>query len=98
MWGWRDGPGGWGWLWMALMIAFLWLPLLLALIWLLRQWAPAGEPLARPPTRPPEDAHPPEDEGIDAAEIARRAYPRGDLSRARFLEIVADLEESGGDA
>jgi putative membrane protein len=84
MWAWHDGPDGWGWIWMTLMMAFFWLPLLLALVWVVRQWTPAGGPPPRSPGEP------------DAKEIARRAYARGELGRERFIEIIADLDGKGG--
>ena len=79
MWGWHDGPDGWGW---------FRVPLLLALLWLARQWRPTGGP----PTRSPDD-RPPND--IDAMEIDRRSYARGELSRERCPEVVSDLGVAG---
>ncbi len=84
MWAWHDGPGGWGWFWMALMMALFWVPLLLALVWVVRQWTPADGARLRSSDQP------------DATEIARRAYARGELGRERFLEIIADLEREDG--
>ena len=32
---------------------------------------------------------------VPAAEIARRAYARGEINRERFLEVMADLKSNG---
>lgn len=34
MWDWHDGAGGWGWFWMAFMMALVWVPIVLAGVWL----------------------------------------------------------------
>ena len=80
MWHWNDWPGGAAWVWMTLMMVVVWTPLLLALLWWLR--SPGG---AR--STPPD---------VDASDIARRAYARGELSRERFREIMGDLAEHPG--
>ena len=79
MWTWHDSPGGWGWFWMAFMMAIVWVPLLLVAVWAIRQWTSGSDGSARSPG------------DIDAREIARRAYARGEYSRERFQEIMADL-------
>ena len=84
MWAWHEGPDGWGWFWMALMMALFWVPLLLALVWLVRMRTPAAGARLRSSDEP------------DASEIARRAYARGELGRERFLEVIADLHGEGG--
>ncbi len=88
MWYWNDGIGGWGVFWMGLMMVVMWLPLLLLLVWALRG---LGRPSrgSEPPWPPP----PPEP---DAREIARRAYARGEIDRERYLQIIADLEQTKG--
>ncbi len=86
MWYWHDGPGGWAWVWMTVMMAVVWLPLLLLFVWALRTWARPG---AAP--RPDIDGR----DDVPADEIARRAYARGEISRERFLEVMADLKSNG---
>ncbi len=87
MWDWQDGLGGWGWFWMIAMMALVWIPLVLAVVWMLR---PVGGP-SRPSMGPEDggDAH------LDAVEIARRSYARGDLPRERYLQIIDDLQQGG---
>lgn len=86
MWYWHDGAGGWGVLWMGLMMAVVWLPLIVILVWALRQF---GQPFRR--EEPPPGRAAPEP---DAVELARRAYARGELVRERYLEIINDLEQT----
>ena len=50
MWDWHDGPDGWGWLWMTVMMVIVWVPLLVILIWALRQFG-RGQP-GQPPASP----------------------------------------------
>lgn len=80
---WHNGPDGWGWLWMVVVMAVVWLPLLIGGLWLLTR-------VAGPPPPPTRDAggEPP----LDAVEIARRAYARGELPRERYLQIIEDLQ------
>ncbi len=85
MWDWHDGPSGWGWFWMASMMALVWVPLILAAVWLAMTLGRSGQ---RPPDR---DASP---RDLDARELARRAYARGEIDRERFLQLMADLDES----
>ncbi len=75
----HDGPDGWAWLWMVPMMALFWAPIVALVVWLVRGGAPGGR-------SPPDD--------LDAAELARRAYARGELSRERFNEVIQDLRES----
>lgn len=82
---WHDGPSGWGWFWMALMMALVWVPILLAGVWLVVT-------LGRGGSRPAERDGAARD--LDARELARRAYARGEIDRARFLEMMADLDAS----
>ena len=82
MWDWHDGASGWAWLWMIVMMALIWLPLLVALVWLLVRF---GRPAERSG-----DIDRARD--VDAREIARRAYARGEIDRARYLQIMEDLE------
>jgi len=84
MWGWDDGTGGWGWIWMAVMMSLVWLPLLVATIWVLTQ-------LGRRAAGGGGEG----DERVDARELARRTYARGDIDRDRYLQIVEDLERDG---
>lgn len=88
MWNWGDGPDGWGWFWMGVMMVVVWLPLLVLLIWALRQF---GQPSRRdeswPGQLPPEPG---------AREIARRAYARGEIDRERYQQIMQDLGEPQG--
>ena len=86
MW-WHDGPDGWGWVWMGLMMAIVWLPLLVILVWALRQF---GQP-PQPPAAPPRDADRASGAEPDALELARRSYARGELDRERYLQIIEDL-------
>lgn len=95
MWYAHDGPSGWGWLWMASMMALVWLPLLLVAWWLVRQIGQPGTSGRGEPRRPHDDVDARE---VDAREIARRAYARGELGRERFLEITADLQRSSDGA
>jgi uncharacterized membrane protein len=66
---------------MIAMMSFVWLPLIVAAVWALSQ---AGR-----------RANGGRDggEGIDAIELARRAYARGELERERYLQIMEDLEQ-----
>ena len=80
MWGWDDGPNGWGWFWMVAMMSIMWLPLLFAAIWLLTQFGRGG------PGRNDDGDRP------DARELARRGYARGEIERERYLQIIQDLE------
>jgi uncharacterized membrane protein len=70
---------------MAVMMAVVWLPLLLLFVWALRSWSHSDATLPPPAGR----------DDVPAAEIARRAYARGEISRERFLEMMADLEANG---
>lgn len=88
MWYWHDGPGGWAWVGMTVMMAVVWLPLLLFFVWALRT-------RSRPGVAPPPDVAGRDD--VPAAEIARRAYARGEISRERFLEVISDLQSSNPD-
>lgn len=88
MWDWHGGAGGWAWLWMAVMMAAVWLPLLLLFVWALRAWS-------RSDAAPPAGVAGRDD--LPAAEIARRAYARGEISRERFLEVISDLQSSNPD-
>ena len=81
MWGWGDGPDGWGWFWMIVMMSFVWLPLILAALWAMSQ-------LGRRANGGRDGG-----EGVDARELARRAYARGELERERYLQIMEDLQE-----
>jgi uncharacterized membrane protein len=83
MWGWHDGPDGWGWFWMALMMALVWVPLILGGIWLARALG-RGD---RGPDAPPRHE-------VAARELARRAYARGEIDRERFLQMMADLDQT----
>ncbi|MFN8638734.1 MAG: SHOCT domain-containing protein [Dehalococcoidia bacterium] len=65
---------------MWLIVTLLWLPWAGLAVWLARQLS-----LGRSPN---EDA--------DATELARRAYAKGEVTRERFMEMMADL--SGGTA
>ncbi len=76
-WGWQDLAGGW--LGMGLMMAIVWLPLIAGGFWLLQL-------LSRGP-----GGVPPRDD-LDARELARRAYARGEMDRERFLQVMQDLE------
>lgn len=82
--------GLWGWLLMPLMMALVWVPVLLLLGWGARLVLGGGGPAPTPvpPTPPAPEA--------DARELARRAYARGDVTRERFLEIIADLDQTEG--
>lgn len=86
MWHWHgDGwSGGWGagdWIGMALMMLLMWAPVLLLGIVLLRALVGPGGQRAAPPRQ-------------DAAKAeARRAYARGEIDRARFQQVMADLDE-----
>lgn len=85
MWDWHDGPNGWGWFWMAFMMALVWVPIVLAGIWLLVRLGRGGQRAG--------------DRGgaagdLDARELARRAYARGEIDRERFLQTMADLDAS----
>ena len=82
MWYWHDGAGGWAWVWMTVMMAVVWLPLVIFFVWALRAWSRSG---AAPPL------HLSGRDDVPAAEIARRACARGEISRERFLEVMADL-------
>lgn len=81
MWGWDDGPNGWGWVWMIIMMSFVWLPLLLAAVWVLAQFGRQGA------SRGGDGG-----DGVDARELARRAYARGEMDRERYLQVMQDLE------
>ena len=81
MWGWADGPSGWGWFWMIVMMSFVWLPLLLAVVWALAQFGRQSASGGRD-----------SGEAIDARELARRAYARGEIDRERYLQIMQDLD------
>ncbi|MFN8584306.1 MAG: hypothetical protein U0446_03125 [Dehalococcoidia bacterium] len=86
MWGWHDGPHGWAWFWMAFMMALVWIPLILGGIWFALT---AGRGGLRPAARDE-----PRHADVDARELARRAYARGEVDRDRFLQLMRDLEES----
>lgn len=83
MWDWHDGPDGWGWFWMILMMAAVWAPLLVLLLWTSGPLGRAAPPNARPRESPP-----------DARELARQAYARGEMDRERFLQMMADLDDT----
>lgn len=83
MWEWHDGPDGWGWFWMILMMAVVWVPLILLLL-----WATGSVGRGAPPSATPGESRP------DARELARQAYARGEIDRARFLQMMADLDET----
>ena len=91
MWWWSDGPDGWGWIWMGLMMAIVWLPLLLILVWALRQFGAPAQPSASPPSGAAAGQAPPPP---DAREIARQAYARGDMDRERYLQVIEDLDRT----
>ena len=76
MWNWGDGPDGWGWFWMGVMMLIVWLPLLVILLWALRRF---GQPSRG--NEPPSNQLPPEP---GAREIARRAYARGETAEPVF--------------
>jgi uncharacterized membrane protein len=84
---WHDGPDGWGWVLMAIMMALFWVPLLVAVVWLARRF---GQPAVRGSNGG--DGH-----QLDAREIARRTYARGEYSREQFLEIMEDLHGPGSE-
>ncbi len=65
---------------MWFMVTLLWLPWAGLALWLARQVG-RGRSI---------------NEDADATELARRAYATGEVSRERFLEMMADL--SGGAA
>ena len=88
MWTWHGGLDGWGWIWMTVMMAVVWLPLILAGAWLLRQSGGGA------PSRPRDDGS--GETHLDAVEIARRAYARGELPREQYLQIADDLQHGGG--
>lgn len=91
---WHDGGGwGWGWVWMIVVMAVVWVPLLIAFLWFMRSLA-GGRSGDR--DRPADAGGVPRSESdLDAREIARRAYARGDLDRERFLQIMEDLGGGG---
>jgi uncharacterized membrane protein len=60
---------------MWVLLAMLWLPWAALAVWLARQVG-LGRSI---------------NEDTSAAELARRAYARGEISRERFLEMMADL-------
>ncbi|MEE8336480.1 MAG: hypothetical protein V3R95_00315 [Dehalococcoidia bacterium] len=64
------------------MMMLFWAPIVALVAWLVR-----GGPLGG--GRRHDD--------VDAEEIARRAYARGEISRERFSEINADLRGSRGE-
>jgi uncharacterized membrane protein len=86
MWYGNNGLDGWGWIWMAAMMAIVWAPLLFALIWAMRAFTQPSQQT----TQPREDR----DRGPDARDLARLAYARGELDRERYLQIVDDLEQA----
>ena len=92
MWDWHGGPDGWGWLWMGLMMTIVWLPLLVLLVWALRQF---GQP-AQSPGAPPRESERRQEPDVDARELARRTYARGEIDRERYLQILEDLEQTKG--
>ncbi len=65
---------------MWVLLAMLWVPWVAFTLWLARQVG-LGRSINADP---------------DAAELARRSYARGDVTRERFLEMMADL--AGGAA
>jgi uncharacterized membrane protein len=72
---------------MGVMMLLVWLPIVLVPLWalgMLRGRAPRDGDAAV----------------LDAREIARRAYARGEIDRARFLQLIEDLDrpERGGTA
>lgn len=67
---------GWG-LGMGLMMLFVWAPLVVVTVVLVSRLGSRGGPT---------------ESGIDALEIARRAYARGDITRERYLQVVEDLD------
>jgi uncharacterized membrane protein len=87
MWYWHDGPGGWGVLWMGVMMVVFWLPVIAILAWALRQFVQPPRDHGAPPPAPPAE--------LDAREIARRTYARGEIDRERYLQIIEDLEHTG---
>lgn len=94
-WMWGDGYmwgtwGLWGWLLMPLMMALVWVPLLLLVGWGARLVLGVGAGATSAGS-----AHPPAPEA-DARELARRGYARGDMTRERFLEVIADLDQTEG--
>ncbi len=90
MWEWHHGGAawGWGWVWMIVVMAIVWVPLVFAFVWFLRSAAGRGRaaPGAGDGGEAPRSAV-----DVDAREIARRAYARGELDRERFLQIMEDL-------
>lgn len=85
MWGWHGGADGWSWLWMLPMMMLFWAPVVALVAWLVRGGTAGGGRRAG------------DLDAIDAEEIARRAYARGEISRERFSEISEDLRESRGE-
>ncbi len=81
MWYGYHDEGPWGRLAMVVMMALFWVPLIVAVAWLVG-WTRRSDHGGPPSRTPGED---------DPLEIARRAYARGDLPRARYLQIVEDL-------
>lgn len=86
MWTWHDGPGGWGVLWMFLMMSVLWIPLIVLLLWGIRGCSASNDRR--------ELLAPPSDSTHDPREIARRTYARGEIDRERFLQLIEDLDRT----
>lgn len=80
MWGYGDGWGAWGWLWMVMGSLFMlsfWVGIVLLIIWGIRALT-RGE--ARPPRGEP-----------TALDIARMRYARGEITREQFEQLKRDL-------
>ena len=86
MWHWGYDLGGWGWIWMSVMMLVVWVPLLVAVVWALRAFS---EPRRGSMNSPDESGERP-----TARDLARLAYARGELDRTRYLEILEDLDRS----
>lgn len=81
MWGSHEGADI---VWMSLMMTLFWLPILVIVVWILREFVRSSRGDSGRPT--PTEA--------DAIELARRSYARGEIDRARYLEIIGDLTPS----
>lgn len=67
---------------MWVIVALMWVPWVAVGAWLARQGA----------------LHRSLNDGLPAEEVVRRNYARGDISRERFMELMADLGAGGGGA